>query len=267
MGRVGVGVAEAGVGDTEAGFGGEDAGEQRLGVGVQRGGEDLVHWGALDDAAEIHDGDVGGDVFDDGEVVADEKERQAEVAAEFGEEIEDLGLDGDVEGAGGFVADDDAGAQDQGAGDGDALALAAAELVGVAVGHVGGEADAAEDGEDAVIHVALALGAQGEGDDVADALAGVERGVGVLEDRLDQAGAGATVERVEALTGDGDAAAVGWDQAEDQAGQGALAAAALADNAHDAAFSDGQVDAVDGLDRAEAAGEVADLDDHSRMQR
>ena len=48
-----------------------------------------------------------------------------------------------VEVAGGFVGEDDGGLVDEGAGDGDALALTAGELVGLVV-HAGLEADGGE---------------------------------------------------------------------------------------------------------------------------
>ena len=84
-------------------------------------------------------------MLDDGQVVGDEDVGEAELALEAGEEVEDLGLDGFVEGADGFVEDDEAGLEGEGAGDVDALFLAAGELVGVAGAELGGvEADAAE---------------------------------------------------------------------------------------------------------------------------
>ena len=59
--------------------------------------------------------------------------------AEVFEELEDLGLDGDVEGGGGLVGDEDAGLVGwpliyDGDGDEDALALASGELVGIVFG-------------------------------------------------------------------------------------------------------------------------------------
>ena len=72
-------------------------------------------------------------MLDDGEVVGDEEVGEAEAILQVGEEVDDLGLDGDVEGADGLVADDEVGFDGEGAGDADALALAAAELVRVAV--------------------------------------------------------------------------------------------------------------------------------------
>ncbi len=64
------------------------------------------------------------------------------------QEIEGGGLDGDVEGGDGFVADEEVGAAGEGAGNGDALLLAAGELVGVAGGVGGGEADEVEEAGD-----------------------------------------------------------------------------------------------------------------------
>ena len=51
--------------------------------------------------------------------------------AEVSQQGEDLRLDGDVEGGGGLVGDEQAGLVDDGHGDEDALALAAGELVRV----------------------------------------------------------------------------------------------------------------------------------------
>lgn len=47
--------------------------QQRLGVGVQRIGEELAGWRDLNDAAEIHDRDTICHVPDDAHVVADEE--------------------------------------------------------------------------------------------------------------------------------------------------------------------------------------------------
>ncbi len=55
------------------------------------------------------------------------------LAAEVAQEGEDLGLDGDVEGGGGLVGDEEAGVVDESGGDEDALALASGELVRVVV--------------------------------------------------------------------------------------------------------------------------------------
>ena len=59
----------------------------------------------LDDLAAMHDGDALADVAHDGEVVGDEQQREAELALELAQQIEDLGLDRDVEGGYRLVGD------------------------------------------------------------------------------------------------------------------------------------------------------------------
>ena len=135
---LGVGVGHGGGGEQSPGVG-------VLGVAVKR-----VAVGEFDDAAQVHDGDAVAEVFDDGEVVGDEKVGEAEFVLEVLEKVEDLGLDADVEGGDGFVADDEFGIETQGAGNTDALALAAGKLVGVTVGVVALQADFDEQVGDAV---------------------------------------------------------------------------------------------------------------------
>ena len=124
-------------------------GQQGLCVGVDRVGEDLADRAFLHDAAEIHDRDAIAEMAHDGKVVADEEHGEAELAAQGGEQGEDLGLNGDIEGGDRFVGDKEVGAGGEGAGDADALALAAGELVRVAGGVVWGEADLIEQVGDA----------------------------------------------------------------------------------------------------------------------
>ena len=88
----------------------------------------------LDDLARLHHRDAVGDAADDAEVVGDEEHPHALGLLHLGEEVEDLGLDGDVERGGGLVGDQDVGAVGQRHGDHHPLALAAGELV-----RVGGE--------------------------------------------------------------------------------------------------------------------------------
>src|SRR5690606_36467176 len=56
-------------------------------------------------SSEIHDDDSIGDMIDHTEVMADEQIGQVEALAQVHEEIDDLGLDGDVESRDAFVAD------------------------------------------------------------------------------------------------------------------------------------------------------------------
>ena len=73
------------------------AAEERAPVGMarrvraSRGGSDL------DDAAEIHHRDAVADVPHDREIVRDEQDREAELALQVAQQVEDLRLDRDVE--------------------------------------------------------------------------------------------------------------------------------------------------------------------------
>jgi len=75
--------------------------------------------------------DVGGFV-----AVSDKHDGGAGLVGEFTEKGEDVGAVFGIEVAGGFVGEDDAGAVNEGAGDGDALLFAAGELRGSGVGAV-----------------------------------------------------------------------------------------------------------------------------------
>ena len=83
----------------------------------------------LHDLAQVHDRDPVGDVADDAEVVGDEEVGEAELLLQVLEQVEDLGLDRDVERRDGLVGDDQLRVQGERPGDADALALAAGELV------------------------------------------------------------------------------------------------------------------------------------------
>ena len=67
--------------------------------------------------------------MDDPEVVRDEHVRQVELVLQVVEQVDDLRLDRDVECGDRLVGDDQLRVQREGAGDADALALAAGELV------------------------------------------------------------------------------------------------------------------------------------------
>lgn len=95
--------------------------------------EDVVRRAAFHYAAALHDHDAVGHVVHHAEVVGDEEVGVVVLLLEVVEEVEHLGLHADVEGGDALVADDQLGLQDEGAGYAHALALASAELVGVAV--------------------------------------------------------------------------------------------------------------------------------------
>ncbi len=164
--------------------------EQALGVWMAGLVKEGFDGGVLDDFAGVHDGNGVGDLGDDGEVVSDQHDGHLLRGLELAEKVEDLGLDGYVESSGGLVGDKHGGAAGKGHGDHDALAEAAAELVGISVKALGGgaDADAAErfDGQLAGLGGAEVLvELDGFDDLIADGEDGVEAGHGLLEDHGD----------------------------------------------------------------------------------
>ena len=103
--------------------------------------EDAFRFTGLNDFPLIHHDDAVREVADHAEVVGDENHGQVEVLAKAFEEIEDLGLDGDIERGDRLIGDDELGLRGEGAGDGDTLALAAGEFVGVLFLEAGVETD------------------------------------------------------------------------------------------------------------------------------
>ena len=89
--------------------------------------------GALEDLAVVEEGDLIGGYAGEGHLVGDEDE-VASFALEFFDHFEDFGGHLGVEGGGRLVEEEEAGLDGDGAGDGDALLLAAAELGGFFVG-------------------------------------------------------------------------------------------------------------------------------------
>jgi hypothetical protein len=119
--------AEADRAGAARGVGIGDRRQQCLGIGMQRLGKYGVGWSEFDDFAEIHDGDPVTDMVHYIEVVGDEDQGEAEIALQDLEKIEDLSLDRDVKGRDRLIGYDQSRFYRQGAGDADALPLAAAE--------------------------------------------------------------------------------------------------------------------------------------------
>src|SRR5262249_28050962 len=117
-------------------------GEQRRGVGVQRIAIDRVPVRYLHDLAKVHHGNPRRDMAHHAQVVRDEQICQAHLLLQPRHEIEDLGANRHIQGAHWLIGDDEFRLCADGAGDGDALPLAAAEFMGIAVDEVGIESDA-----------------------------------------------------------------------------------------------------------------------------
>ena len=191
---------------------------------------------------------------DDREVVRDEQIREVELLLQLLEQVDDLRLDRDVERGDGLVGDDEVRVDRDRAGEADALALSAGELVRVTARRVGGQADDLEQVADLRARLAPAreaVGPQRLADDAADAVARVERRERILEDHLHP-----PAQRPQLVLAElGDVLAVEEDPAARSACRGGgsrapdrrFAAAGLADEPERLAAVDRQRDAVDGL--------------------
>ena len=85
----------------------------------------LIGRAVLHDPTQIHNGDAVGDVLYHREVMGDEQIGQALLLLQLLQKVDDLRLDGNVQSGNTLVADHKLGVDSQGAGNADALALAA----------------------------------------------------------------------------------------------------------------------------------------------
>ena len=228
---------------------------------------DLVGGADLHDVPGVHDGHPVGDVGHHPEVVGDEDHRQVIFDPQVFEQLQDLGLDGDVQGGGGLVADQDLGVAGHRDGDDHPLAHPARKLVRVLLEAALGVSDAHVP---QVFHRLFPGGAALQvlvqlhrlGDLVADGLEGVQAGHGVLHDHGDlvpahpqpvlflfQAGQadGLAVVGPKVINGALGDGAVCVQQAHEGLGEHALARAAFAHDGQHFALLDVQVDAADGV--------------------
>ena len=81
--------------------------DEALRVGMRRPAEDHFGRAGLDEPAAVHDRDPVRHVGDDPHVVGDEDDAEPLLTAEIPDEIEDLGLNGDVEGGRRLVCDEE----------------------------------------------------------------------------------------------------------------------------------------------------------------
>lgn len=223
--------------------------------GAEVVGSEHVVDGSGGEAASAEEGDVGGALGGDVEVVGDEEDGNALVAAQAGDGLEQTGGGGEVESGGRFVHDEQEWVADEGAGDEGALALTAGEgpeaalaqgleahdfehlfEAGLARTSVEDESDGA--GEDEFV--------DGGGD------AGVD--FGFLGNEAD---AGATGE----VGSEDDFAAFGGDGAEQGFEQGAFAFAVGAEQAPEVAGVDAQVDVAEHDVTAVGEGDLFDGED------
>src|ERR1700675_3327718 len=166
-----------------------DRRQQRFGVGVQRRGIKLAGWRGLDDAPEIHDGNALADMLDHRQIMGNKEISEPEFLLQVLQQIDDLGLDRNIQRRHRLIADDQFGLDRERACDADALALTAGEFVRMAADMIRLQADGLEQIHDALFELLPGfrqfVNDQGFADDRADAHARIERRIRILKDDLD----------------------------------------------------------------------------------
>ena len=166
-----------------------DGVQKASGVGMQRAVVQRFGLRDLADMASVEDADAIRYRAHDAHIVRDEETGELLFLLQGVQQVEDLGLDRDVEGRDGLVADQELRLRGQRAGNAHALPLPSGELAGIAKDRLPRQSDAFEQ-----FHGALQTAASGFGDperlqrlqqagvygDV-----GVQRGGGILKDHAD----------------------------------------------------------------------------------
>ena len=232
-------------------------------LGLSEDREDLA---LLDDAAVFHDGDAVTDLLDDGHLVRDEHDRDAERFIEVLEKVQDRLRCLRVERGGRLVAQKHLWVVGKGAGDGDALLLSAGELAGVGVRLVA-DADEFQERCDLLLDILLAQAAALERVGDVSGHRARRHQVEVLEDHADLLARRAQVlgrERRQVLSRDEDAAGAWPLQKVDASHERGLARAREADDPEDLARADGERHVAHGVHglfaRAEVLGNVLEFD-------
>ena len=84
--------------------------------------KELARRGAFNDLTGVHDGNIIGDLHQQGKIVGDEENGEAQFFPQGGDLLENILLDHHIQGGGGFIHDQQGRIQGQGNGDDGALA-------------------------------------------------------------------------------------------------------------------------------------------------
>ena len=188
--------------------------------------DDGVGRSLLDDAAVVHDEGAVAEILHEGDVVADKENGETGLPAQISEQLEDLLLHGDIEGAGGFVADEKLWLDSESAGDRSALTLTAADFVGIAASDLWRESAL----DEKICHARFSLAtcaavcAQAFADTVAKSAPRIKRGGWLLKNHLHLPiirAQGASAERADLLPIEADRAGTFWNELQNRAGEGA----------------------------------------------
>jgi hypothetical protein len=112
---------------------------------------DLARVCDLDDPTQVHDGDTPADVLDHVEVMGDEEKAQPELVLKIAQEVDDLGLNGDVERTHWLVGHDETRRNSKRTRNADTLTLASGKFVWVAPHVLRAKAHAIEQRSDSLL--------------------------------------------------------------------------------------------------------------------
>ena len=107
--------------------------EQRLGIGMQRVGVQRIAVGQLHDLSQVHHRHTIADMAHHAQVVGDEDISQAQFFLQVFQQVDHLGLNGDIQRGNRLITNDQIRVQGQRARQPDALPLPAGKLVWIAV--------------------------------------------------------------------------------------------------------------------------------------
>ena len=213
--------------------------------------EDRVAAAVFHHITEIHHHHLVSDVTNDAEIMADENIGQTKLVLEILEQVENLGLNRQVECRDGLIQHQKARIEHQRPGDGNALALPAREHVRIAIEVLWPQTNLDQHGHRLVPTIGSRhFGVEHErlGQHVADFLARIERPIGVLKNDLHLlAHLVGDVAGINGFTIDQDFARGRWIDQCDHAGQCGLATTAFTDHGQRLALFEREVHALDGM--------------------
>ena len=161
--------------------------EKALSVGMPGVPVQLTRCGLFHDSAQVHHHDAVRHVLHHRKIVGHEEQREAEILLEIDEQVENLGLNREIQSGHRLVAHDEGGVGGQGPGDADSLALSPGELVGIAVGRRRGQAHPVQQIPHQGVQSAPGVGAELPGalaDNILHHHVGVQAGPGILKNHL-----------------------------------------------------------------------------------
>ena len=122
--RIGVAGTQLGIGHTKTRVGCQHRIKQRPRIGMLWIAKQGGGLGLFDNTSQIHHRNAAGDMFDDRQIVADDDVGEVKFCPQVIQQIQDLRLHRDVKRRCRLITYNYLGSVDQGAGDGDTLALA-----------------------------------------------------------------------------------------------------------------------------------------------